>query len=76
VASAPIARSRAAVAAGLRPVGDPAQRRRDHRLLPDRRALGVHVVVLHELLGRDDVTNYDGSWTAWGNMVNVPIEKD
>jgi thiosulfate/3-mercaptopyruvate sulfurtransferase len=32
--------------------------------------------VLHELLGRDDVRNYDGSWTEWGNMVNVPIEKD
>jgi thiosulfate/3-mercaptopyruvate sulfurtransferase len=32
--------------------------------------------VLHELLGQDDVKNYDGSWTEWGNMVNVPIEKD
>jgi thiosulfate/3-mercaptopyruvate sulfurtransferase len=32
--------------------------------------------VLHELLGHDDVRNYDGSWTEWGNMVNVPIEKD
>jgi thiosulfate/3-mercaptopyruvate sulfurtransferase len=32
--------------------------------------------VLHELLGRDDVRNYDGSWTEWGNMVAVPIEKD
>jgi thiosulfate/3-mercaptopyruvate sulfurtransferase len=31
--------------------------------------------VLHELLGRDDVRNYDGSWTEWGNLVNVPIEK-
>jgi thiosulfate/3-mercaptopyruvate sulfurtransferase len=31
--------------------------------------------VLHELLGRDDVKNYDGSWTEWGNLVNVPIEK-
>jgi thiosulfate/3-mercaptopyruvate sulfurtransferase len=31
--------------------------------------------VLHELLGRDDVKNYDGSWTEWGNMVSVPIEK-
>jgi len=31
--------------------------------------------VLHELLGRDRVKNYDGSWTEWGNLVNVPIEK-
>src|SRR5918997_792319 len=31
--------------------------------------------VLHELLGRDDVKNYDGSWTEWGNLVNVPIAK-
>jgi thiosulfate/3-mercaptopyruvate sulfurtransferase len=31
--------------------------------------------VLHELLGEDDVKNYDGSWTEWGNMVAVPIEK-
>jgi thiosulfate/3-mercaptopyruvate sulfurtransferase len=32
--------------------------------------------VLHELLGHDRVKNYDGSWTEWGNMVDVPIEKD
>jgi thiosulfate/3-mercaptopyruvate sulfurtransferase len=32
--------------------------------------------VLHELLGQDDVKNYDGSWTEWGNLVNVPIERD
>ena len=24
----------------------------------------------------DDVKNYDGSWTEWGNLVGVPIEKD
>ena len=32
--------------------------------------------VLHELLGKEDVKNYDGSWTEWGNMVAVPVEKD
>jgi thiosulfate/3-mercaptopyruvate sulfurtransferase len=31
--------------------------------------------VLHELLGQEDVRNYDGSWTEWGNLVDVPIEK-
>jgi thiosulfate/3-mercaptopyruvate sulfurtransferase len=31
--------------------------------------------VLHELLGQADVKNYDGSWTEWGNLVDVPIEK-
>ena len=32
--------------------------------------------VPHELLGKQDVKNYDGSWTEWGNLVDVPIEKD
>ena len=30
--------------------------------------------VLHELLGKPDVKNYDGSWTEYGSMVGVPIE--
>ena len=31
--------------------------------------------VLHELLGRDEVKIYDGSWTEWGNLVGVPVQK-
>lgn len=31
--------------------------------------------VLSYLLGYQRVRNYDGSWTEWGNLVNVPIER-
>ena len=31
--------------------------------------------VLKELLGFDDVRNYDGSWTEYGSLVGVGIEK-
>ncbi|MFI5565192.1 sulfurtransferase [Amycolatopsis japonica] len=29
---------------------------------------------LHELLGYDQVKNYDGSWTEYGSLVGVPVE--
>jgi thiosulfate/3-mercaptopyruvate sulfurtransferase len=31
--------------------------------------------VLRELLGFQNVRNYDGSWTEWGSAVRTPIEK-
>lgn len=30
--------------------------------------------VLRELLGFENVSNYDGSWTEWGSLIGVPIE--
>jgi thiosulfate/3-mercaptopyruvate sulfurtransferase len=32
-------------------------------------------LVLHELLGFPNVKNYDGSWTEYGSLVGVPIER-
>ncbi len=32
--------------------------------------------VLKYLLGYDNVRNYDGSWTEWGNSVGAPIERE
>jgi len=31
--------------------------------------------VLNYLLGYNGVTNYDGSWTEWGNLVGAPVAK-
>ena len=31
--------------------------------------------VLKYLLGYDNVKNYDGSWTEWGNLVSAPIAR-
>ena len=30
--------------------------------------------VLQELLGHENVKNYDGSWTEYGSLVGAPIE--
>ena len=31
---------------------------------------------IHELLGHENIKNYDGSWTEYGSLVGVPVEKD
>ncbi|HET8740603.1 MAG TPA: sulfurtransferase [Acidimicrobiia bacterium] len=31
--------------------------------------------VLHELLGLENVANYDGSWTEYGSLVGAPVER-
>ncbi len=31
--------------------------------------------VLKYLMGLQNVTNYDGSWTEWGNLVGAPVER-
>jgi thiosulfate/3-mercaptopyruvate sulfurtransferase len=31
--------------------------------------------VLQELLGHQNVKNYDGSWTEYGSLVGVPVER-
>ena len=31
--------------------------------------------VLNYLMGLDNVTNYDGSWTEWGNLVGAAVER-
>jgi thiosulfate/3-mercaptopyruvate sulfurtransferase len=28
---------------------------------------------MHELLGVNNVKNYDGSWTEYGSLVGVPV---
>jgi thiosulfate/3-mercaptopyruvate sulfurtransferase len=35
----------------------------------------VAYFALHEILGYRNVKVYDGSWTEWGNLVGVPVER-
>ena len=35
----------------------------------------VAYFALSQILGMDDVRVYDGSWTEWGNLVGVPVER-
>ena len=53
-----------------------------HRRRPDRgptagsaSAHPTRGFVLSQILGYDNVTNYDGSWTEYGSIVGAPIEK-
>ena len=69
----------------FRPIDDLRRMYEEKGITPDAEVipycrLGVRAsytwFVLKYLLGYDQVRNYDGSWTEWGNMVGMPIESD
>ncbi len=43
--------------------------------LPETCQRGLTWFAMKYLLGFQDVKNYDGSWTEWGNLVGAPVEK-
>jgi thiosulfate/3-mercaptopyruvate sulfurtransferase len=56
----------------------------EHDIIPDRPIIAYCRIgersshtwfALTELLGYPDVKNYDGSWTEYGSLVGVPVEK-
>ena len=50
------------------------RRQGHHRAMPHRRALlAAPGSCCTELLGHQNVKNYDGSWTEYGSLVGVPI---
>ena len=68
----------------FKPVDELRQLYGSRGLTPDREAIAycrigerssITWFTLTYLLGYPQVKNYDGSWTEWGSLVNVPIER-